>query len=154
MAESVSDIQLFGAANVSVDGSDMGHTDETGVKLSLTNNIVESLTGKYGQAPVKKWLNGQRAEIEFTLVQTSMVDLAKVLPGATRVSESGKEKLTFGKISGSNIAGVPLIFTSVQSSQTPTYDLTIPLAIPIVVIWSIGPFTQCIKFNADYSRYI
>lgn len=131
MAETISEIQLFGAASVSIGGSNVGHTDEAGVKLALANNIVEALAGKYGQSPVKKWLNGQRAEIEFTLVQTNLADLEKVLPGATRVSGSGKEKLTFGKISGTPLTAVQLIFTSVQAAQTPKYDLTVPSAVPV-----------------------
>jgi len=126
-----SKIELFGAAAVSIGGVDVGHTDETGVKLALTNTIVEALAGKYGQSPVAVFLNGQRAEMEFVLIQTEFANLERVLPGASKVTDGGDSKLTFGKAAGGKLTGVQLIFTPVLSGQSPKYNLTVPVAVPI-----------------------
>ena len=126
-----SKIELFGAAAVSIGGVDVGHTDETGVKLALTNTIVEAISGKYGQSPVAAFLNGQRGEIEFVLIQTEFDNLERVLPGATKVTDAGNSKLTFGKAAGGKLTGVELIFTPVLSGQSPKYNLTVPVAVPI-----------------------
>lgn len=124
-------IQLFGAAQVNVGGVNIGHVDEEGVKAPLTSTIIEALSGKHGQTPMKKWLNGQRLIVEFNLIQTEFMNLEDVLPGATRVSDGGNDKLTFGLIGGTEIPGVQLILTPVIPGQTPLFNLTLASAAPI-----------------------
>ncbi len=131
MALAVSEVQLIGPAAVSIASVDMGHTDEEGAKVALTNEIVEAMAGKYGQTPVKKWLNGQRVEVEFNLIQTNFTNLASVLPGATKVTSGADSKLTFGKNAGTPLTGVALKLTSHITAQTPAYDFTIAQAVPI-----------------------
>ena len=131
MGFDIQQIQLFGAAQINVSGVNIGHVDEEGVKAPLTNTIIEALAGKFGQSPVRKWLNGQRLMVEFNLIQTEFVNLENILPGATRVSDGGNDKLTFGQIGGTEIPGVPLILTPVIPGQTPLFNLTLANAAPI-----------------------
>ncbi len=129
--EDVSQIQLFGAVAIVVNGVNVGHTDENGVKTTIPQNVVTAKTGKFGQTPVKGWLNGREISVEFVLDQTDMVALAEVLPGATRVSEAGKEKLTFGQIAGKEIPAVTMTLKPFISVQSPKYDLTFFRVIPV-----------------------
>ena len=76
-------------------------------------------------------LNGQRLMVEFNLIQSVFTDLENVLPGATRVSSGGNDKLTFGKIGGQEIPGVQLVLTPVIPGQTPLFNLTLAAAAPI-----------------------
>ena len=131
MGQDIAKIQLIGPASVSVGGVNVGHTDETGVKLALANTIVEALAGKYGQSPTKAWMNGQRAEIEFMLTQTELSTLVNALPGGTYTIDTTKEKIQFGKIAGTPLTGVQLIFTPENAAETPDFDLTVPVAVPI-----------------------
>lgn len=131
MGEDVSQIQLFGAVAIVVDGVNVGHTDENGVKTTIPQNVVMAKTGKHGNTPVKAWLNGREINVEFVLDQTDMIALAKVLPGAQRISEAGKEKLIFGQIAGKEIPAVSLTLKPFIGAQSPTYDLTFFRVVPI-----------------------
>lgn len=131
MSQDFSQIQLFGAVAIVVDGVDVGHTDENGVKTTIPQNTIFAKTGKHGQTPVKGWANGREVTIEFVLDQTDMTALVKVLPGATRVSGAGKEKITFGQVAGKEITAVTMTLKSFITAQTPTYDLTFARVIPI-----------------------
>lgn len=145
-------IQLFGSAQVDVDGVNIGHVDEEGVKGPLTNTIIEALSGKFGQSPLRKWINGQRLIVEFNLIQSEFVNLANVLPGATRVSDGPNDKLTFGKVGGAEIPGVPLVLTPVIPGQTPLFNLTLAEAAPIGdfdLLYSGGAYQKwACKFEA------
>lgn len=131
MSQDVSQIQLFGAVAIVVNGVDIGHTDENGVKTTIPQNVVLAKTGKFGQTPVKGFLNGREISIEFALAQTELTSLLEVLPGATRVSGAGKEKLTFGQISGKEITAVAMTLKSFITANTPAFDLTFARVIPI-----------------------
>lgn len=146
MGEDTSQIQLFGAVAIVVDGVNVGHTDENGVKTTIPQNVITAKTGKFGQTPVKGWLNGREITVEFVLDQTDMIALAKVLPGAKRVSEAGKEKLTFGQISGKEIPAVTMTLKSFITAQTPTYDLTFPRVIPV------GDF-EIVNSGEDFNKW-
>lgn len=138
-------VELFGSAQVNLNAVNIGHVDEEGVKAPVTNTIVEALAGRYGPVPIRKWLIGQRIMVEFNLIQSEFANLENVLPGATRVSNGGNDKLTFGNISGKLIPAVPLILTPVVPGQSPLFDLTIPQAVPI------GDFD--LLYKGDYQKW-
>ncbi len=146
MSQDVSQITLFGAVAIVVDGVDIGHTDENGAKLTVPQNVVLAKTGKYGQTPVKGFLNGREVSVEFVLGQTDMTALLKVLPGATRVSGAGKEKLTFGQITGKEIPAVTMTLKPFIAANTPTYDLTFARVIPV------GDF-EIVDSGEDFNKW-
>jgi hypothetical protein len=145
MPQSITNVDLIGAAVVTIGGVDVGHTDENGAKLTLANTLVEAMVGRYGAGvPVRKWLNGQRATVEFVLVQTgsNWSQLAAALPGANYVTDGAtKHKLTFGTIAGTEITPVTFKLTSHIAANTPGFDLTAARAVPIgdfEILWSGG----------------
>lgn len=131
MAEDVTKIALFGACTVTIDGAECGHVDEKGVKLSVKNEVVKAFAGKFGKVPVREFMNGQPAEVEFDLIQTNFTGLVKFLPLSTKVTSGGVSKLTFGKVAGSPLTGVALKFQSFIAANTPVYDCTIANAVPV-----------------------
>lgn len=132
MALDVTKNQLFGPVSVSINGADVGHTDDKGVKCNFKNQIVYAMAGKYGKVPVNAWLNGQDMEIEFDLIQTVKADLSTVLPGATLVTDGGgNQKLTFGRGAGFKLVGVPIVLTPFPATMAPQFNFQIVRAVPI-----------------------
>lgn len=129
--ESITTVVDLGAAAISVGGVGLGHTDEKGVKVSVKHTLVTAKAGKFGETPVKKFINGQMVEVEFSMIQTDLSLLLSALPGASLVSGSGLKRLTFGKIAGSALTGVNLTLTPYLSANAPAFNLNIPNAVPI-----------------------
>jgi len=131
MALDLTESELYGPVAVAIGGADVGHTDEEGVKVTRAVTIVEAMTGKHGQTPVKKWMNGERVTIEFNLLQTNFANIELAWPGATKVTDGGFSKITFGKIAGSPIVPTTLKLTSHIAAMTAGRDFTFAQAVPI-----------------------
>lgn len=132
MSLDITKIQLLGPATISVGGVDVGHTDEKGLTAKIATEFAKAFAGKYGRVtPVEHYIAGQGIEVEFMLVQTVFTNLDDVLPGATVVTSGGNSKLTFGKISGTKQTSVALVIAPILAGNAPTYNLTIPAAVPV-----------------------
>lgn len=130
----VREIVDLGAAAVTINGVNVGHTDEAGVKVSIKNEIVQAMVAKYGKSPVKHFLNGQTIELEFTLQQSNFSNLIEVLPGATKVTGvGGNSKLTFGSTAGKTIPGVSLSLVPylTDANQATAFRLSAANAVPV-----------------------
>lgn len=129
----VNEIVDLGAAAVTINGVDVGHTDEAGVKVSVKSEIVQAMVGKYGKSPVKTFLNGQIVELEFKLQQSNFSNLVQVLPGASKVTGAGKDKLTFGLTAGTTIPGVSLSLVPflTDANQATAFQLVANNAVPV-----------------------
>ncbi len=122
----VNEVVDLGGCNAVINGVNVGHFDEKGLKASVKSTIVAAYAAKWGMLAVKRFLNGQDIELEGELIQTSFGNLGASLPGATVVTDgSGNKKLTFGVVGGTEIPSVDLKLTSFLSGNTPTYDLTL-----------------------------
>lgn len=125
MGEDVSAIVDLGGCRLTVDGVILGHTMEEGTKVSLTSEIVKAMVAKFGKAIVRHFLNGQSATVEFVLAQTEFASLAKVLPGATLVTDTGgDQKVTFGKTAGTPLTAVTVVLAPFLDANTPLYDFS------------------------------
>lgn len=134
MARDVSKFKNLGPCTVSLGGVDFGHTDKSGVKVTITTPIVDATAGQFGEAPVGSWENGTKVEVEFTLLQTDRANfaaLAPALPGATRVEASGVGKITFGHNAGTQQTAFAAVFAPINTSFTTAYKFTIPQAVPM-----------------------
>jgi hypothetical protein len=151
MALDVQEVQLYGPADVLINGVTVGHTTMEGIKVKRTPKIAEAKVSKFGDTAVKKWQDGEKLEVEFTLAQSNFGLLANALPSATLVTDgSGNQKLTFGKIAGTPLDAVELVLQPFVAANTPTYDLTIPKAV------SIGDFSVDYigeKFNGFHCKF-
>src|SRR3990172_6912978 len=99
MALDVTQVRMPGPVAIELGGVDVGHTDQEGVKLAISNEIVRAFAGKYGaKTPVAHFLVGQGVEADFKMIQVNdFTILERIWPGAVRVSSGGNDKLTFGR---------------------------------------------------------
>ena len=115
-AKSIAEVFPLGPCTVAVNGNDLGHTDESGVKLTLKATIVQTMVSAYGKVATNGFLNGQQAEADFVIMQTDMTILAAAFPGATPVTNAGgSSKLTFGLYAATKIPTVTLTLTPLQT---------------------------------------
>ena len=112
MAENIAEVIPLGPAKVTFNSISLGHTDESGVKLTLKATIVKAQVAKYGKSDVGVFLNGQQAEVDFVIMQSDMTILQLAVPGATIVTNSGgNSKLTFGLTAGFQLVPQTLSIT-------------------------------------------
>lgn len=136
MSENIAEVIPLGPASLTYNSVNMGHTDETGLKLTLKGTMVAAMVAKYGKANVGMFLNGQQAELDGVMMQSDMTLLSSAFPGATIVTNgSGKSKLTFGIGAGTQITPYTLVVTpyngpTAYGSVTPTINWTMQ-AVPI-----------------------
>jgi len=132
MSQDITKVRLIGPAQITVGGTDLGHTDEKGITLEVKGQFVEAFAGKYGKAAsVQKWLNGQTVDVTFNLIESNMDALVKALPGATKVTNGGFSKLTFGKMGGTLLAAEVLLMVPFQSANTPGFNIKANRVVPV-----------------------
>lgn len=146
MAQSIGVIQLLGPVKILVATVDIGHTDEAGAKITVPQNVILAKTAKFGQTPVKGFLNGRESTVEFLLNQTEKERLETLIPGATKVSSGGNDKLTFGQTAGKVIPAVKLELIPEITGNTPQFNWTFFQVIPI------GEFEQVLS-GEDYNKW-
>lgn len=131
MGLDISKVIPLAASNITIGGTNVGHTDEEGAKVTLTGTIIEAMTGQHGQVGVRKWLNGQRVTVEFNIIQTkdNWAVLEKMLVGGTKVTDGSDNKITFGLNAGTEISSAELILKPIASADTPMYDFTMHKAV-------------------------
>ncbi len=134
MSEDVTKIFNLGPASVTIGGTEVGHTDKTGVKVTIKGKFVDAFASKYGeQAAVKKWIAGTKMEVEFSLIQTTFANLPAFIAEASYVSSAPgvTEKVQFGRTSGTPVSGVSLALVSFITSNTPAFDFHANNAFPV-----------------------
>ena len=136
MSENIAEVIPLGPASLTFNGVNLGHTDESGLKLTLKGTLVKAQVAKYGKADVGVFLNGQQAEVDGVMMQSDMTLLAAAFPGATKVTNGGgASKLTFGVGAGTLLTPYTLVVAPYQGptaygSVTPTINWTMQ-AVPV-----------------------
>ena len=127
-AQNIAEVFPIGPAQVIFNGNNLGHTDETGVKVTMKAKITQTKVAKYGDTPTGGFLNGQTVEIDCVIMQNDMTILAATFAGATIVTSGANlSKITFGVA-----AGTPIPSSTLQilpelialDSQTPNMTFT------------------------------
>lgn len=146
-AQNIAEVYPLGPCQVLFNSNDLGHTDESGAKLTLKLTAVEMMVAKYGKAAVGVAMNGQSAEVEFTLSQTDMTILSSAIPGATIVTNgSNLSKLAFGQYAATLLTPQLLVLKPfVTPAGAPTANWTM-LAVPV------GDFTPTYE-GAKWTGY-
>lgn len=146
MGQDITTIKLLGPVKIKVATVEIGHTDEAGAKITVPQNVILAKTGKFGQTPVKGFLNGRESTVEFLLNQTEKERLEALIPGATRVSDGPNDKLTFGQTAGIEIPAVKLELIPEIAIHTPQFNWTFFQVIPV------GEFEQVLS-GEDYNKW-
>ena len=86
MASDVKNVKL-GVCRVLFDGQDLGYT-KGGVDVSVATETHEVQVDQYGQTPINEYIMGRTVSVKVPLAETTLENLAKIMPGATLVTDS------------------------------------------------------------------
>lgn len=86
MASDVKNVKL-GVCRVLFDGQDLGYT-KGGVDVSVATETHEVQVDQYGQTPINEYIMGRTVSVKVPLAETTLENLAKIMPGATLVTDA------------------------------------------------------------------
>jgi len=78
----------LGTCKVLLDGADMGLTIG-GVDVQVESNTHETMVDQFGDTPVKSFIQGRTCKVTVNLAETTVANLATIMPGATLMSTGG-----------------------------------------------------------------
>lgn len=89
MATTTSDVKnvKLGVCRVLFDGQDMGFT-KGGVDVTVATETHEVQVDQYGQTPINEFIMGRTVTVKVPLAETTLENLAKIMPGATLVTDT------------------------------------------------------------------
>ncbi|MEJ8027282.1 hypothetical protein WKH82_17935 [Acinetobacter baumannii] len=85
MASDVKNVKL-GVCRVLFDGQDLGYT-KGGVDVSVATETHEVQVDQYGQTPINEFIMGRTVTVKVPLAETTLENLAKIMPGAKLVTD-------------------------------------------------------------------
>lgn len=77
----------LGVCRVLFDGQDMGFT-KGGVDVTVATETHEVQVDQYGQTPINEYVTGRTVTVKVPLAETTLENLAAIMPGATLVTSS------------------------------------------------------------------
>lgn len=83
----IEDIKL-GTCLITLDGADLGYT-KGGVEVSVETSTHDTMIDQFGETPVKSFIQGRTCKVVMNLAETTLDNLVKIMPGATKLSTSG-----------------------------------------------------------------
>lgn len=115
MASSTKNVKL-GVCRAYLGGVDLGLT-KGGVEVSVSTESYKVEVDQYGKTPIKSPIQGRMVTAKVPMAESTLQNIAALMPGATLVSDGVKASgtLTFGTItvtSTATIAGQAFTFTS------------------------------------------
>lgn len=76
----------LGVCKVLFDGQDLGFT-KGGVDVTVATETHEVQVDQYGQTPINEFVMGRTVSVKVPLAETTLENLAKIMPGATLISD-------------------------------------------------------------------
>lgn len=77
----------LGVCRVLFDGQDLGFT-KGGVDVTVATETHEVQVDQYGQTPINEFIMGRTVTVKVPLAETTLENLAKIMPGAKLVADS------------------------------------------------------------------
>lgn len=131
MASNTENVKL-GVCRALFDSVDLGFT-KGGVEVEVQTNTHEVLVDQTGETPIDEIITGRTVQVTVPMAETTLENLARVMPGSTLVSDGAKAtgNVTFSTAAPVNgdkvtIAGVDFTFKTAPSLAT---DMAIPATI-------------------------
>ncbi len=134
MTSSVENVKL-GACNVTFDSVNLGFT-KGGTKVSFQTQKKSITVDQFGQTIMNDIIMGRTGTVSVPMAETDIVKLAKVIQGATIVTDattSTKKKLLIPTAIGTSLietAAVLTLHPTALASGSKNEDVTVPLAAP------------------------
>lgn len=86
MASDIKNVKL-GVCKVTFDGQDLGYT-KGGVEVSVKTETHKVMVDQFGKTPINEYIMGREVQVKCPLVETTLDNLVKIMPGATLVTDS------------------------------------------------------------------
>lgn len=89
MAATTNDVKnvKLGVCKVFFDGQDLGFT-KGGVDVTVATETHKVQIDQYGQTPINEFVMGRTVAVKVPLAETTLANLAKIMPGATLVTDA------------------------------------------------------------------
>lgn len=104
MASSTENVKL-GVCKISFDGQDLGLT-KGGVEVTVTTETFKVEVDQYGKTPVKEFIMGRQVMVKAPLAETTIQNMARLMPGATISGAPGSETLTVTTGTGTDLLAI------------------------------------------------
>lgn len=112
----------IGAGSLSIDGDDVGLTNEEGMVVNYEPEVHLHLSGKYGNTPVKASIIGQTLTLEVWIAEHTFDNIEDAYAGV--VQADGKIK--FGGLAGREVTGKELILTPFDGTSAWYFRNAVP----------------------------
>ena len=101
MASSTENVKL-GVCKILFDGVNLGLT-KGGVEVTVTTETFKVEVDQYGKTPVKEFIMGRQVTVKVPLAETTIQNMARLMPGATISGAPGSETLTVTTGTGADL---------------------------------------------------
>ncbi len=112
----------IGVCKVIYDGVDLGYT-KGGVEVSVTTETHKVQVDQFGKSTVNELVMGREVKVKSPLAETTIDNLVKIMPGATKVGTAGRPQISTVTVtatsSNASITADGTTYTSVPDG-TPT----------------------------------
>lgn len=92
MASDTQNVKL-GVCKIFFDGNDLGYT-KGGVEVTVTTETHKVEVDQFGKTPIKEFLMGRQVTVKAPLAETTIQNMAALMPGATITGTPGAEVLS------------------------------------------------------------
>lgn len=87
MSSKTKNVKL-GVARVYFDGNDLGYT-KGGVDVEVTTETKKVMVDQFGSTEINEYITGRSCQVTLPLAETTLDNLARIMPGATLVESGG-----------------------------------------------------------------
>lgn len=92
MASDTKNVKL-GVCKIFFDGHDLGYT-KGGVEVTVTTETFKVEVDQFGKTPIKEYIMGRQISVKAPLAETTIQNMAALMPGATISGAPGSEVLS------------------------------------------------------------
>lgn len=158
MASSTENIRM-GTCKILFDGEDLGFTSG-GVEVAVATTTHETKVDQYGDTVANEYIMGRTITITIPLVETTLENMAAIIPGATLV-ETGTGPTLKKKVEVKSGTGISLLSLAKELVLHPiakpdadkSEDLVIPLAATAGAMNFAYKYDAERVFNCEFKGY-
>lgn len=93
----------IGVCKVIYDGADLGYT-KGGVEVSVTTETHKVQVDQFGKSTINELVMGRDVKIKAPLAETTIDNLVKIMPGATKVGTAGQPQISTVTVTATSTA--------------------------------------------------
>lgn len=101
MASDTKNVKL-GVCKIFFDGQDLGYT-KGGVEVTVTTETFKVEVDQFGKTPIKEYIMGRQISVKAPLAETTIQNMAALMPGATISGAPGAEVLSVTTGTGADL---------------------------------------------------